>query len=231
MDISKLFKWKKEYTIVGVNGEPLLNSEGEEIRVYLRVIGDNDLDRARKYALQQTRKLRASYQKDSAQILPDFDEFSVEALATLIVLNEASTIYKEAERETTIKFPTNKDTFDIEDAENYVKERDEYFENLVVKVDEEAQKLLNQRMEYYKNLSHEDLKSRAEKSYINKIIEGDLSKLSNDAILYFSVYEDEECTKKIFESIDDVRSAAPMLKEQLYTEYSKLVLTDLDLKK
>jgi hypothetical protein len=231
MDISKLFKWKKEYTIVGVNGEPLLNSEGEEIRVYLRVIGDNDLDRARKYALQQTRKLRASYQKDSAQVLPDFDEFSVEELATLIVLNEASTIYKEAERETTIKFPTNKDTFDIEDAENYVKERDEYFENLVVKVDEEAQKLLNQRMEYYKNLSHEDLKSRAEKSYINKIIEGDLSKLSNDAILYFSVYEDEECTKKIFESIDDVRNAAPMLKEQLYTEYSKLVLTDLDLKK
>lgn len=231
MNISKLFKWKKEYTIVGRNGDPLINDSGEEIRVYLRVIGDNDLDRARKYALRQTRKLRASYQKDSAQILPDFNEFSIEELATLIVLNEASTIYKQAERDTTIKFPQDKESFNVEDAEIYVKERDEYFENLAAKVDEEAQKLLTQRVEYYKTLSHEELSRRAEKAYIDKIIEGDLSKISNDAILYFSVYEDEECTKKIFESIDDVRNAAPMLKEQLYTEYSKLVLTDLDLKK
>jgi hypothetical protein len=231
MDISNLFKWKKKYVIKAPDGKPLTTDDGEELYVYLRVIGDNDLDHAKRYSLRQVSKLRVEYELDPDQVLPDFNEFTVEQLASLLVLNEASEIYKRAEREVQIEYPTQKDSTKLEDAEEYVKLSDTYFERLAEKVDEVAQQGLEARIEYYKQKSKKDLIIGARKAYIEKILEGDLAKITNDAILYFCVFEDEDCTKKVFSDIDEVRNAAPYLKEQLYREYSDLVLSDRELKK
>lgn len=231
MDISKLFKWKMSYTIRGDNGKPLLDIEGNEITIYLRIIGDNDLDRAKKYALRQSRKLRADYRQDPQQILPDFYEYSNEQLASIIIINEATDIYKQAEREAEVKYPQNKESVSLEDAEEYEAQMSEYFDLLVDKIEEKAKAALEIRFQYYKNMATNVLIEKAQYTYINKVVEGDMAKIYNDAILFYSVYTDEECTKKSFKTIEEVRNSAQFLKEQLYKEYTKLVLKDTELKK
>lgn len=231
MDISKLFKWKSTYVIKDSNKQPLLDLEGNIITVYLRVIGDNDLDRAKKYSLRQSRKLRSEYRQDPQQVLPDFYEYSNDQLATLIILNEATDVYKQAEKDTEIKYPHQKETVFLEDAEEYEAQMSEYFDLLLEKIEENAKKALEVRYEYYRKMDTNVLTERAQHTYINKIIEGDMAKIYNDAILFYAVYTDEEYKEKAFSSVEDVRNSSPSLKEQLYKEYTKLVLKDTELKK
>ena len=231
MDISQLFKWKTEYTLVGSNKEELTNEVGEPLKVYLRIIGDNDLDLAKRYALKESKRLREQYRKESGEILPDFDEFTQEELAALLVMNEASMIYKQAERDTEVKYPTSTESLFLEDEENYSDKAARYFDELVLKIDENAQKILDDRKNYYVTLSKDALLKKVIRSYIDKIVESDMIKIYNDAILAFAVYEDPIYTKKIFANIDEARNASQFLKEQLYSEYSKLVISDTDLKK
>jgi len=231
MDISQLFKWKTEYTLVGLNKEPLSDELGNPIKVYLRIIGDNDLDIAKRYALKESKKLREQYKKEYAEVLPDFEEFTQEELAALLVMNEASMIYKQAERDTEVKYPTNTESLFLEDEENYSDKVATYFDELVLKIDENAQKILDQRKNYYATLARDNLLKKVIRSYIDKIVESDMVKIYNDAILAFAVYKDSDCTERVFSDIDEVRNATQLLKEQLYAEYSKLVISDTDLKK
>jgi hypothetical protein len=231
MDIAKLFKWKTAYTILGASGTPVLDDTGVEITVYIRVIGDNDLDEAKKYALRESKKLRTQYREHPEDILPDVDSLTQSELAALVVLNEASYLYKQAERDTTIPYPNSMDSLHIEDEEVFLEKLDSYFEDLVAAIDEKAQKLFTDRKTYYETLSLDVLQARAKNTYIDRLIEADLVKLYNDAILYYAIYYDEACTEKVFKDIPEVRNSSKVLKEQLYTEYSKLVLTDTDLKK
>ena len=231
MDISKLFKWKTAYTIIGLDGEPVLDEAGEKITVYIRVIGDNDLDEAKKYALRESRKLRTRYRLNPEDVLPDMDDLLPSELASLIVLNEASYLYKQAERNTVIPYPHSMDTLHIEDEEEFLAKLDTYFEDLVVAIDEKAQKLFLEKKEYYEAMPIENLLKRAKNTYIDKIVETEIIKFYNDAILYFAVYDDEECTEKVFTDYDSVSNSSKILKDLLYSEYSKLVLTDIELKK
>jgi hypothetical protein len=231
MNISALFKWKLAYTLKGTTGEPVLDDTGTEITVYIRVIGDNDLDEAKKYALRESKKLRLKYREHSEDVLPDIDSLTQTELAALVVLNEASYLYKQAERDTTIPYPHSTDSLHIEDEEIFLEKLDSYFEDLVAAIDEKAQKLFTERKAYYETLPVETLQNRAKNTYIDKIVELEIVKLYNDAILFYAIYEDEACTRRVFADIDEVRNAAKFLKEQLYTEYSKLVLTDTELKK
>ena len=231
MDISKLFKWKIAYVIKGDDKKPFLDPDGNTVTVYLRVIGDNDLDRAKKYALRQSRKLRADYRQDPQQVLPDFYEYSNDQLATLIVMNEATDVYKQAEKDSEVKYPHQTESVSLEDAEEYEAQMSEYFDLLLEKIEENAKAALEVRYEHYRKMDTSVLTEKAQYTYINKIVEGDMAKIYNDAILFYSVYTDEECTEKAFSSVEDVRNSAQFLKEQLYREYTKLVLKDTDLKK
>ena len=231
MDISKLFKWKKEYTLVDSQGNPVVDEDDKEITVYIRVIGDNDLDEAKKFALRESRKLRNKYRASPEEILPDMDELTSTELATLVTLNEASFLYKQAERETTLPYPNSTNSLHIEDEEIYLEKLDSYFEDLIIAVDERAQKLFIETKAKYESMPIDRLRTRARNTYIDKIVEAEIVKFYNDAILFYAIYEDEACEKRVFSDIDDVRNTSRLLKEQLYTEYSKLVLTDLELKK
>jgi len=231
MNISKLFKWIKEFTLLGTNGEPILDENDKEITVYIRVIGDNDLDEAKKYALRESRKLRNKYRENPEEVLPDMNSLSLSELASLVVLNEASFLYKQAERDTVIPFPTVPTSMHVEDEERYLEKLDTYFEDLIVAIDEKAQKLFNDKKAYYEAMPMDKLMIRANNTYIDKIVELEIVKFYNDAILYYAIYEDKDCTVKVFKDIDDVSNSAKFLKEMLYTEYSKLVLSDLELKK
>lgn len=231
MDISKLFLWKKECIIKDKNGAPIRDEEGNPVIVFIRIIGDNDSDEAKKYALRYSKKLRTKYRENKIEVIPDLSGMTVEELASLQVLNEASLLYKQAERETEIEYPKDVNDLFLEDQERYAEEIDTYFERLINAIDTNAKDLLEKQKQYYMGIDKESLRIKVENSYINKIIEGDMAKVYTDAIMYFAVYNDAEYTKRTFESIDEVLNASSILKEQLYAEYASLALRDIELKK
>jgi len=231
VDISKLFLWKKEYIIKDKNGVPIRDEEGNPVIVFIRIIGDNDSDEAKKYALRYSKKLRTKYRENKIEVIPDLSGMTVEELASLQVLNEASLLYKQAERETEIEYPKDVNDLFLEDQERYAEEIDTYFERLITAIDNNAKDLLEKQKQYYMGIDKESLRIKVENSYINKIIEGDMAKVYTDAIMHFAVYNDIECTEKTFKSIDEVLNASSILKEQLYAEYASLALRDIELKK
>lgn len=231
MDISKLFLWKKEYVIKDAKGDPVRDSEDNPVIVYIRIIGDNDSDQAKKYTLRQSKKLRTRYRAEKEEIIPDLTDLTLDELASLQVLNEASVLYKQAERNTEIKYPKITDSPHLEDQENYSEEIDSYFDRLISAIDLKAKELIETQKQYYLSLDKQELTIKVENSYINKIIEDEMAGIYTDAIMYYAVYTDQEYTQRAFDSIEDVRNASSILKEQLYAEYSNLSIRDLELKK
>jgi len=231
MDISKLFLWKKEVVIKDKEGNPVRDADNNPLILHMRIIGDNDSDSAKKFALRESKKLRVKYRAVKEEVIPDLISLTLDELASLQILNEASTLYKQAERETEIKYPSTSDSLDLEDQENYNEAIETYFDKLITAIDAHAQELINAQKQYYMSLSKEDLLSKVETSYISKIVEQEMGKLYTDAIMYYAVYNDLECTERTFESIYDVMNSSSILKEQLYAEYANLSIRDTDLKK
>lgn len=231
MDISKLFLWTTHHIITDQYGKAMKGRDGEPVVVYLRIIGDNDLEASRKYALRKSSMLRRKYRADTDQVLPDLSMVSRDELISLILLNETSTLYKQAERDTTLEYPYLEDDFSLEAEEKYAEARETYFERLNEKIKEKTTELVEQQKRYYQQFDDDRLLDIAVKKYIDQIIEAEMLHHYNDAILYYTVFKDEECTEKVFASIEDAGNASSVLKEQLVTAYSKLTLNDVNLKK
>lgn len=231
MDISKLFLWKKVCIINDQQGNPLRDTEGNPVIVYMRLIGDNDSDTAKKYTLRQSKKLRNKYRSNPDVVIPDLTGMTKDEIASLQVLNEASVLYKQAERETEIPYPKETTSLYLEDQEKYAEEIENYFDKLIEAIDARASELITAQKTYYLTLTKEELMTKVDISYINKIIEDEMAKIYTDAILHFTVFEDAEYTIKVFKSIPDAQNASEVLKEQLYAAYSNLTIKDLQLKK
>jgi hypothetical protein len=230
MEISNLFKWNTVHFVEDENGDKI-REDGEPVKVFVRIVGDNDLSSARHYAIKKARKLRKEYKENAEDYIPDLDELSKEELVSIIILGEMSEIYKQAERDTEIKFPKKPDGLTLQDEERYQKERDDYFDNLQEAILNKSEEYIENRKKYYNTLSKENLKSHTTNAYINKMVENEMSKIYNDAILYYACFVDDKFEKKVFDSIEDVINASSILKSQLQNTYNKLSIKDTELKK
>lgn len=229
MDISRLFKWQGVHIIKDAQGHYILGEDNEPLKVYIRVAGDADLDEIRRYALKESKKLRDS--GELAAMIPSMDDMEVEELCTFIVLNQATEIYKEAEREVEIKFPRELSAPTLEEEEKRSEEVDTYFDKLHEAVLERTNALVAERKTALRNHSKEKLLQLCKNASVNRIAEDYMLKAFNEGLLYYTCFIDDTFTEKIFPTIDSARNAAPFLKEQLISAYNILNLRDIDLKK
>ncbi len=230
MSFEQLFRWWDVCLIKNFDGQPLFK-DGEPLRVYVRILGDNDIDIARKHALKISRKNRIEYEKDPSVVIPDLSELDVAQLANLIVLNESTEIYKQVERDVELKYPADKRTPSLAEEELHLEEVDSYYERLQTEVMRQAGIALEARVKEYLNYSHERLLRIAQQSYLNKIVEEDMYRAYNDAVLYFACYEDKDFTVKVFSDMESAGNAATPFKKQLLDFYNTLIIKDTELKK
>jgi hypothetical protein len=231
MELDNLFKWKDSYVVKDPEGNPIRGADGDPLVVYLRIIGDNDATSARRYSLKYSAKLRKEYEKEIAEIIPDLEVLSTDELASMLVINEVNEIYKQAERETRIKYPVEPQDLSLKEDERYNEETDTYFDRLQSAVVEQAQKITEERRQYYQSMDRQRLIHIVKQSYLNKILEAEAQKAYEDAILYYCCFDDAEYEEKSFSSIDAAANATSFLKEQLISAYNKLTLQDKELKK
>ena len=91
--------------MVDSKGQPIVDENGDTVKVFIRVIGDNDMDTARRLALRYSKLIREDYEVNREELTPTLDQMDTNQLVDLILVNNLSEFYRQAERDTELNYP------------------------------------------------------------------------------------------------------------------------------
>lgn len=228
VDISKLWKWKKEILINDENGEILFKG-------YLRIPGDADVNRARVASLRESAKLRAMLKdKDNfdryAYILPVelIEENLLDYVLGLSLREYLSNIDKEID----LPIPAKPDEdAPTEEHEKYQIKVDNWAKERLAKINELAEKERNKLEQKLSKLSLEELYKIYEEKAINLFCDSLVAEVFTDYCIFYGLYKDGQFKKRFFENFEDFDNLPTWVKDRLRLEYSNLSLNYEELKK
>jgi len=229
VDLSQLFKWTSDVVIRDA-------ASTEITTVYMRLVGDEKINRARVFALRESAKLRKSLRTPGTD---EYEAFMAEALANTkkdltvaIGLLNLGTLMREARNDVSVPFPVPPSAdASLEEQEKYQAEIDVYPEIYNEKVSERLQEILKREAVELKKLSKAELKEEYEITMISYVCEQHMLRNFQDRCIYFGTFKDEARTQLAFSSWDEYNDSALMVKEQLRDAYAELEMGTEDLKK
>ncbi len=221
VDISALFKWGKPVTL-----EDKMTKQS--ITVYLRLVGDAELGRAKTYGYRQAARLRKSLRTPDTDErdaflaeLTDYDD--VDLLVQTVILLELPAMYRDSSKEAFLKEPQEPpDGEDQEAWEIYQENVDTYEDRHMKAVEEMVNKATEKRKKELKKLPEEEVYKLYEGGIINRLCEEDLNKAYYDQCVYFGTYSDEKHTKKVFKNFEAYENVATEVKTALHNAYKDL---------
>lgn len=227
--ISELLRWKTEYEIKGPSNEALK-------KVWLRVIGDEDLTEAFKQARVASSKKRIALRDPQSsdfidEVLP-LEMASREDWIAIISASKSAEFQSEAyavvERDDR---PEIEEVAVIPDAPKL--EEQEILDSRI----DEVQKDYEQRLQEYienKNtelqailaaLPDEELLKEAQQEVSNVIPFRIFLEELNAQKIYRACYEDKDCKVRSFDTVDEFKNTHSIIKEQLIDTYNKLEIS------
>jgi len=235
MDLTKLFKWTSEITIVDGKGEPVMSGKTPLV-LYLQVIGDADLSHARKQALKASkilrRELRDKESDNHAAMLPDYENLEEKALYNMIILAESLELRRAAME--TAKRPKEpkkpKSDANLEQQEKYETALEDFDTKVTELINERTTELVEIRKNELKGRSKEELVTIFVESTIGSLCQAEMLRTFNSWCAYLGTFLDKKRTKRGFNSFKDYENAAPELKSQIVSGYFQLEMGGEDLK-
>lgn len=229
VNLSDLFKWKDEVVITDAEGE-------EAAKVYMRILGDAEQNRARAEALRESGKLRKILQNPESDerliYTEEVEPFDKEKVVTSIILLTIGELYDQARDKVDIPFPKEPGSeASQEEQENYQEEVDEYPDKYTEAVEEEFEKLRKAELKRLKKLDEEALRGLYMEGMINRVCNNKLQDVYLDYCVYHGTFLDEDLKKKAFSNFSEYENSAKLVKDQLKNAYQKLSLTSERLKK
>ena len=228
VDITRLFFWNKKVEIFDMNERSVLS-------VYMRVVGDNDIQQARAVALRESAKFRQKLKHDEdtrLAYIPFYEDFTNEELIAAILTLYAPEVTREALREVDIPLPKEpKSDADLEVQEEYRKKVDEWPSLRRQKIDEYIIKKLEGYEQIYKSYTKEQLASEHERVLISEMCKDKMVSTFRDYSIYLSIFADEKFTKRYFNSYEEFLNLPTAYKEQFVTAYDTLDIDTDELKK
>jgi hypothetical protein len=229
VDISQLFLWKGEVPIVD-------NQRKEVATVYMRVVGDKDLNKARIYSLRRSAELRAALNNKKSDEYHAFisnvkftDRETMIAGVKLLMIGDFGS---EARRNVIIKFP-KEPTSDaaLEEHEAYQKKVDEFPEHFGDQVNKEMERLIKVEEKRLKKLSDDKVFDEYKKLTVNYVCQEEMSRVFLDQCTFHATYMDSEYKKRYFKSFSLYEDISSEVKDQLRQAYKDLELGMTELKK
>lgn len=221
VDVLALFNWKKPVVIK--NGD-------KEVTIHMRVVGDNDLQRARVYAFRKSAELRNKLKTEGTDervaFLQELESFTEKSLLveTILLLN-MSEFRTKALRDVEVPLPQEpSSTASTEEQETYQRLVDEYPAKFADAVADHMETLVKKEREKLDGLSHNKLYAKYEKLLIDQLCTDELNRAYYSRLAYHACYVDEDCKYNLFETFEEFDNTPPMLKEYLVDEYQKLEL-------
>lgn len=229
VDISKLFVWGKKFDIVDKDEEPVSS-------VYIRLLGDADVNRARVFALRKSAELRKKLKDPTSDerliYVREIDELSIDELKQYVLAFSLRDMTNTGMKEVNVPTPKMpKSNASLEKMEKYQQELDaypqKYQEALTAYIKKQSDLLL-------KSLDT-DSKEVLHKKYLDGLIEEfceqEAFRSYNDMELFLGCYKDENYTERAFASFDELDNQPADLKQQLRAAYQSIRIDMNELKK
>jgi hypothetical protein len=228
VDISKLLTWRKEFDLLDDNSDVIT-------KVYIRLVGDAELNRARVYAIRKSAEMRKKLKDHSSDeyfaYVPDIETVDVEEIIETTILYSIQDFTSEASKKLDIKEPKELHSeATLEEQEKYQKEVDEYPD----KREKEIREFIDKQIENKRKELSKKSKEELYKNVIQLIIEYYCRTAMIDSFrlmcTYFGTYSDSNYKIRFFESVDELDNAPSHIKTQVKDFYSSLDLGLDDLK-
>jgi len=223
VDISKLFHWGKEATIVD-------SDDKEVMKYYIRILGDADLGRSRVFALRKSAEFRKRLNDLESDERVGFilDETSVgkEQLVNIILTIRSKEILADVQKEINIPFPKEpKSDAPLKEQEEYQAAIDSYTSRVQDAIHVEVSKRIQVEEKRLLNFTVKELYSSYVDYTINDLCEKEMySQFKNSCILY-GCFKDAEYKEKLFPDMEAILSLPEPIKNQFIVEYSGLEMS------
>ncbi len=225
--LSNLFRWKQKVEIR--NGEKVLAT------VWVRLVGDNEYQKARTEALRRSRAMRAKLRDTSSEEnlanFSDIASLEKDELVLGICIADIPDYRDEAVLTIPDKQPEELgDNPTLEEQEDYQVIMDEYRQKRIANLAAFIDGKTNDRKAELEKEDLDELKKLYRGAIINMRCTEEFSRVFREYCIYGGTFEDKQCKNLAFSSFEDFNSSASMLKDQLLVAYTSLELSGDDLK-
>jgi hypothetical protein len=229
VDIDKLFHWGKVFVFQDGQGN-------DEALIYMRLLGDADINKARVYALRKSAELRKELSNTDSDIrwatIKREEDIEKEDLVNYILIFSMRDIQNNALKAVDIPYPKlPKANARLATMEKYQKEVDEY----PAKKAEAVSKFMQKEVEKLKNFLLTESKDVLYRKYVATLVdefcEREALRAYSDMEVYLGCYRDDDYTEKFFTSFDAFDNLLSEQKTIIREAYSKLSIGSDELKK
>jgi hypothetical protein len=223
VDISQLFKWSKPVEIEDTLAD-------KSVTLYLRLVGDADLNRARTESLRASGVLRKQLKDPKSDqrsaFLAEIDEAkNKETLVSYCQVLLMESLQKQAIANIDVPRPKElKADATLEQQEKYQKKVDEYPKKFADAVTDELTKLQEEEGKRLNALTKKQVHDEYESLIVNRLCNQEMLEVYYDHIVFHATYSDEAFTTKTFETYEAYDNVASQVKEKLTEEYKSLEL-------
>ena len=228
-DISKLFFWSNKFSITDRYGIPVSD-------VYMRLVGDAELNRARVKAIRASKELRNKLKdRDSDErvvFIPELDEYPQEALVEMVLIQKVKEFTQSSMKEVIIPVPVEPSSeASLEKQEKYQEEIDNFDKNRQDKIKELTTKKIDNYRKAISSNSVESLIKEYESLLINDLCENEMIRMFRLWCVYFGCFKEETHRNYYFSSFDELDNLPTEIKEQFINNYQLLEINIENLKK
>ncbi len=231
VQIDKIFQWGKVFEVI----DPTKDDESVAL-VYMKLLGDADLGRARVYALRKSSELRRKLKDENSDEriawVRSIDEVSEEDLINLIIIFAGRDIANDAR--TKVKIPTPKppkSNAKLEKQEAFQKEVDEYPEKRQKAISDAINKEIEKRKESLSTKSKEDLYREYVRLLIDEFCEREAINAFEDMQVFLGCFTDDTYKEKFFPDFESFNNLEPTVKNMFKDAYKSLDIELAELKK
>jgi len=228
VNIKKLFYWHKPVEIIGNGNEVIL-------KVYMRIVGDSELQQARAAALRESAKFRKLLKNDEdtrLSYIPEYEDYSADNLISAILTLLTPEVTRDAILNISVPIPKEpKSDADLEEQEEYRKKVDEWPFLRKKAIDDHVSSRLAEYEKIYKGYTKKQLEEEHERLLIAELCKNKMISTFRDYCIYFGVYSDENFTKRYFNTFEEFINLPTSYKEQFIDAYETLDIDTEELKK
>ena len=229
VNISKLFNWGRVYEVT--------NSDNEvEALVYMKVLGDADVNKARVHAIRKSadlrRKLSDLNSDERVIFIKPMDALELEDLYNLITVFSMREISNDAYKNVNVKKPVPpKSNASLAKMEKYQKEVDEYPGLFREAVEKQMKVEVDKLLKVLKTESKESLYKRYVSTLTDELCEQEALNSYRNIEVYLGCYKDDEYKELFFSSFDEYDNLPAEVKADFRAAYDRLDIRVDELKK
>ena len=227
VDISKLFAWGASMDLVTPQGD---------VVVWMKILGDADVNRARIYALRKSAEMRAKMvdmdSDERVALIPVLDTSSKSKVVELMLTLRIREVSEVATKDLKIVYPKELESIaTLKEQEKYqavVDNFPKYVDGLTKKAVEKGVAKERKRLN---KMSMEELEELYTSTLIEHVCETEMYQAFQDKTTYFACFKDDAYILPLFANFEDYLNLPTQVKTTLSDFYGTLSMDMDSLKK